>query len=158
MADELIKFIDLPGIRDIELRCKLAADNRLFADERAQLLLDIERKSLELFGITLEDTGYFQRTDSEGLSDEPGEWEDNFEFLQWISEDEPLFWDAFDIDMRDDDGNELQCVDVFGRQLVCALKQLHPKASLAFRQTDLTPEQADAAAEAWARALLRRPE
>lgn len=154
MAGELIKFLDLTGIRDLEARCKDAFDNRLMADELLQLSIDLDRKSLELFGIVAADTNWDPAAGGILSSEMDAKWQEHFAFLEWIYDEAPDFWAAFNLDMDDDEGEPLYCIDAFGRQLVCALKQIHPRAALTFRQGELTPDQVEAAAEAWGRALL----
>lgn len=153
MTETIVKFLDLTGIRDLERRCQDAFDNRLMLDERGELERDLDRKSLELFGITLADTLH---DPADAFSQTTDAWERNFEFLEWVYDEEPTLWAAIGLDMTDDEGGPLYCIDAFGRQLVCAIRQLHPRATLVFRQTELSAAQVSAAAEAWGQALLRR--
>lgn len=152
---ETTVFRDLPGIRDLERLCKEAELNRLMVDERGELILALERKSLELFGISFFETQYHLLPRAVRDATTLEQWEANFEALDWDWEETPAFWQAVGIDVTDDDGDPLVCIDELGRPLICALKRLLPHATLTFRSWDLTAEQNDAAAEAWGKALLR---
>jgi hypothetical protein len=156
--DNRIIFRDLPGIGEIENQYLLYHDNRLFRDERAALERTIDDKSLELFGITERDTSYWDQPELRWATSE-NEWEEHFDFIFYdgYAEEEKAFWDHFGIDVTNAAGEQLACMFAFGRQLVCALKRLHPKAFLNFgQQAQLTDEQMQAAAEAWGRRLLNK--
>jgi hypothetical protein len=83
------------------------------------------------------------------------EWERHFEFIEEGFDEETEFWDFFNIDVTDGEGMQLGCMYAFGRQLVCALKRLHPNAILTFAKGDRSDDQIQATAEAWGRRLLR---
>ena len=151
-------FRDLPGVADFEKR--FAMRDRLMLDELKQLMSDGDKLSLELFGITLEQTidppavpdGYIE----DAWSAKRSEWNRHFAWLeQDETEAEAAFWDAIGIDMTDTDGDYLACLYEFGRQIVCVVKSLHPDASFRFR-SDLpkTDAQIMADAELWGRKLL----
>lgn len=152
MAVERIILRDLPGIAEIERQYLMFLDNKLMKDEIEALERALEAKSLELFGITQRDTEHWVRpNDAAAVSYQ--EWERHFEFIEYAFEEEDSFWEAFGIDVTDEKGDQLACMEEFGRQLVCALKRLHPEAVLTFRRGD-TAEQLKAAAEAWGKRLL----
>ena len=138
---------DLPGIASLEAAC--AACDTMMADELADVRKQIDTVCVHLFGITPADT--FHPVDQKYTWDE---WQALFEFLDGeYEEQEEAFWDAFGIDTDGADGFQLVCVDVIGRPLVCALRQLHPAASLRFAPGRKTDEQLAAEAEAWGRWL-----
>lgn len=148
-----IVFRDLPGIAEIERLYLLYLDNMLMKDEIGDLLQAIDAKSIELFGIVETDTSYWSlpREVNPGSQDE---WERHFEFIAKLYDEENDFWDFFGIDVSDDEGEQLVCIFAFGRQLVCALKRLHPDATLAFWRGEQTDDQLQATAEAWGKLLL----
>jgi len=148
-----ILFPELPGIAEIERQYLLYLDNKLLKDEREALEAAIEAKSIEFFGITERDTAHWARPTA-AAAVTCNEWEGHFEFIEEGWEEEDAFWDFFGIDVTDGNGMQLACLYAFGRQLVCALKQLHPEARLSFRETGQTHEQMQAAAEAWGKRLL----
>lgn len=146
-----VVFRTLPGIAEIERLYIMMLENKLMKDETEALERAIDDKSLELFGITDRDTQFWSLP--AGAPDDPDEWETHFEFLEWAWDEESEFWDVFAIDVTDDDGDQLHCMDVFGRQLVCALKRIHPAATLTFQRGSLSDDQLMAAAEVWGRRL-----
>lgn len=147
-------FRDAPGIADMELRVR--SYDKLVRPEIEQLIDDANALSLQLFGITHSDTSFYEVPES-ARSGSIVEWEKHFEFLDDEFEEEDAFWQAFGIDICGTDGEVLECFDLFGRQMVCALKRLHPHAALHFAGGQLTEDQAQAAAEAWGRRLLSKP-
>ena len=151
--DEPTRFRDLPGIAELEAQCLLAIENRLMSDELQAFAKKLDEKSLELFGITERDTDYYSVPRGAAPASLP-QWEQNFEFLEWEWEEEDEFWAAFGLDLRDENGDRLACIDSFGRQLVCAVRRLHPNAALLFRQGAMTEHEMKAAAEAWGRRLI----
>lgn len=151
--DNRIVFREVPGIEELESQYDMYLDNRLFGDEREALERAIDAKSLELFGITKLDTAYWHLPGLQQAGS-PDEWEGHFQFIYDEFEEEDAFWDFFGVDVTDGDGMQLSCIYEFGRQLVCALKGLHPKAFLNLGQAEQTNEQMQAAAEAWGRRLL----
>jgi len=155
MADKIV-FRSLPGIEDFEIR--FAASDRLMMDELADLWRDGDRLSLELFGVTIADTAYHFAIE-EGFGGSVFEWESYFEFLhrETVEPDEEAFWDAVGIVFDDENGEQLACVEYFGRQAICAVRGFLPAASLRFLHTQYrTDQQIEAEAEAWGRMLLAR--
>lgn len=152
MAD-LIVFRDLPGIADIEQRLHDRYENRLMKPEIEQLSVDIDRMSLRLFGVTGGQTEY----EAQPHVDRPfypEDWEQHFAFLDDLWEEELAYWEAAGLDMSDGEGEPLLCVDVFGRQIICAILGIHRSAALLFAPDAHNPAQVEAAAEAWGRSLL----
>ena len=152
--DNRIIFRDLAGIQEIERQYLDLLDNRLMADEIAELEQTLDDKSIELFGITQMDTAYWHRP-GQVKAETSEEWERHFEFIDELRSEESDFWDFFGIDVTDERGDQLGCIYAFGRQLVCALKRLHPDAILTFRKGEQSDDQLEAAAEAWGSRLLR---
>ena len=127
-----IIFRDLPGVSTIERQLDLHARDRLLDDEIEELPHLIDATSVELFGITARDTFYWALPDAVRVQYRRAEWEAHFDVLGQYSRDANAHWRPFDLDLCCAQGNSLQCLEVFGRQLVCALHGLHPQAVLAF--------------------------
>ena len=53
------------------------------------------------------------------------------------SRDPNAYWRGFGLDICCEQGDTLHCLEVFGRQLICALHGLHPNAALAFADQKL---------------------
>lgn len=138
---------DLSAISEFETRYAVA--DTLMADELQQLASDADKLCFDLFGVTEADTAYPPDT-RQSLDT----WEASFEFLGGdFEEQENAFWNVFGVDVDGADGFYLECLEVIGRPLVCALRQLHPAASLRFAPGRKTDEQLEAEAEAWGRWL-----
>jgi len=136
-----IVFRHLPAVAEVERRLELQFRGGLLDDEIEELPLLIDEASLELFGITANDTVYPALPDAVRARYGRAEWEANFDVLGRYSRDPNADWHAFGLDLRCEQGDTLHCLEVFGRQLVCALHGLHPKAVIAFAE----PETAKAA-------------
>ena len=132
-----IVFRRLPPVMLVERQLALHARDRLLDDEVEELPHLIEEASLELFAITRRDTFYWALPEQLRGRYGRAEWEANFDVLGHYTRDPNAHWHAFDLDLRCEEGGRLHCLEVFGRQLVCALHGLHPRAVLAFaeRQT-----------------------
>ena len=128
---------ELPGVASIEERYRLFSENRLMADEIADLERRIDELSFKLFGINEYDTTLWGGP--EGAVDPDVDWESHFEFLEYQFDEEDAFWTAFNVDVSNGKGEPLLCIDAFGRQLVCALKRIHPTAALLFLKDGHTP-------------------
>jgi hypothetical protein len=127
-----IIFRDLPPVAAVERQLDLEFRDRLFDDEVDELLHLIDEASLGLFGITRQDTFYWALPESvRGRYSRAG-WEENFDLLGHYTRDPNAHWSAFGLDLRCPEGGRLHCLEVFGRQLVCATRGLHPEAVLAF--------------------------
>ena len=149
----MIVFRDLPDIEGIELRYENR--HRLMKDESKQLIKDIDRVSVAMFGITPEDTIYHHaavlRPDI-GLET----WETHFDFLDYQYEEEDAFWEACGIDVTDGAGDYLECLEVLGRPMVCAIKGLLPEARPYFITGERSDNLIKFDAEEWGRRLLER--
>ena len=127
-----IVFRHLPAVAAVERQLQLQFRGRLLDDELEELPHLIDEASLQLFGITSQDTFYWALPDAVRAQYGRAEWEANFDILGHYARDPNAHWRAFGIDICCEQGDTLHCVEVFGRQLVCALHGLHPKAVLAF--------------------------
>ena len=128
-----IVFRDLPAVAAVERQLDLQFRDRLLDDEIEELPHLIDNASLELFGITRQDTFYWALPKPVRARHTRAGWEENFDLLGHYTRDPNAHWHAFDLDLRCAEGGRLHCLDVFGRQLVCAVRGLHPDAVLAFR-------------------------
>ena len=129
-----IIFRDLPLVSGVERQLRLHAGDRLLDDELEELPHLVDEASLGLFGITQRDTFYWALPDPVRARYGRLEWEAHFDVLGHFTRDPNAHWKAFDLDLRCDQGGRLHCLEVFGRQLVCAVNGLHPRAVLAFAE------------------------
>ena len=127
-----IVFRDLPAVATVERQLDMQFRDRLLDDEVEELPHLIDEASLELFGITQRDTLYWALPRPVRARFGRDEWEANFASLGYYTRDPNAHWRAFDLDLRCEEGGGLHCLEVFGRQLVCALHGLHPQAVHAF--------------------------
>ncbi|GAA4709524.1 hypothetical protein H9L13_01175 [Sphingomonas lutea] len=127
-----IVFRDLPAVSAVERQLDLLARDRLLDDELEELPLLIDDASVQLFGITRQDTYYWALPDALRARHDRHGWEAQFDLLGQHSRDPNARWRAFDLDLCCPEGRGLHCFDVFGRQLLCALHGLHPQARLVF--------------------------
>lgn len=137
----LIVFRHLPAVAEVERQLELHARDRLLDDEIEELPHLIDDASRALFGITQRDTFYFALPEPVRARYDRARWEANFDILGIYTRDPNAHWRAFGLDLRCPEGRGLHCLEVFGRQLICALHGLHPQAVLAFAER----EAADAA-------------
>ena len=131
-----IVFRHLPAVAAVERQLELQFRDRLLDDEIEELPHLIDEASLELFGITSQDTFYWALPDAVRARYGRTEWEANFDILGHYTRDPNAHWRAFGLDLRCEQGDTLHCLEVFGRQLVCALHGLHPNAVLAFAERE----------------------
>jgi hypothetical protein len=127
-----IIFRDLPVVSAVERQLQLHARDRLFDDDIEELPHFIDDASVQLFGITQRDTFYWALPEPVRAQYGRGDWESNFDVLGQYSRDPNAYWGAFDLDLRCEEGGRLHCLEVFGRQLICALHGIHPHAVPAF--------------------------
>lgn len=132
-----IVFRHLPAVAAVERQLELQFRDGLLDDELEELPHLIDEASMQLFGITSQDTFYWALPDAVHAQYGRAEWDANFDILGHYTRDPNAHWRAFGLDLCCEQGDTLHCLEVFGRQLVCALYGLHPKAVLAFidRQT-----------------------
>ena len=127
-----IAFRHLPAVAAVERQLELQSRDRLLDDEIEELPQLVDDASRQLFGITRRDTFYWALPPPVRAQYGRAEWEENFDVLGEYRRDPNAHWAAFDLDLRCAEGSTLHCLEVFGRQLVCALDGLHPQAVLAF--------------------------
>ena len=131
-----IVFRELPAVAEVERQLDMHFRDRLLDDEVEELPHLIDEASIELFCITRRDTFYWALPDPVRARYGRTEWEANFDLLGQYTRDPNAHWRAFDLDLRCEQGGRLHCLEVFGRQLVCALHGLHPQAVLAFAERE----------------------
>ena len=132
----LTVFRNLPGVAAVEKQLDMHFRDRLLDDEIDELPCLIDETSISLFGITRRDTFYWALPDPVRVKYDRAEWESNFDILWQHSREPNQHWRAFGLDVCCEDGSALHCLEVFGRQLVCALNCLHPQADLVFRHVE----------------------
>lgn len=137
----LIALRHLPAVAALEEQLRLQSRGLLADDEAEELPHLIDDASRALFGITANDTFYPALPEAVRAKYGRGEWESNFDGLGQYARDPNAHWREFGLDLCCEQGDTLHCLEVFGRQLVCALHGLHPNAVIAFA----VPETAKAA-------------
>ena len=133
----LIVFRHLPAVAAVEEQLHLQSRGLLLDDELEELPHLIDDASRELFGITANETIYAALPDAVRARYRRAEWEPNFDILHGYTRDPNAHWCVFGLDLRCEQGDALHCVEVFGRQLICALEGLHPNAVLAFAESEI---------------------
>jgi len=128
----LIVFRHLPAVAAIEEQLRLHSRGLLPDEETEELPHLIDDASRELFGITANETFYPALPEAIRATYGRAEWEANFEMLDQCARDASAHWLSFGLDCCCEEGRSLHCLEVFGRQLLCALNELHPNAVLAF--------------------------
>ena len=128
----LIVLRHLPAVAAVEEQLRLQSLGLLPDDEAEELPHLIDDASRELFGITANDTFYRALPEAIRANHGRAEWEAHFERLGQYARDANAHWLGFGLDCCCEEGRALHCLDVFGRQLICALNGLHPQAMLAF--------------------------
>lgn len=127
-----IVFRHLPQVSAVERQLDLHARDRLLDDELEELPHLIDDASVALFGITQRDTFYWALPAPVVARYGRREWEAHFDVLGHYTRDPNANWRVFDLDLRCEQGGRLHCFELFGRQLVCAVRGLHPQAVIAF--------------------------
>jgi hypothetical protein len=128
----LIAFRHLPAVAAVEEQLRLQSRG-LLPDEEAEALPHlIDDASRELFGITANDTFYPALPEAVRAKYGRAEWEKMFDGLGLYARDPNATWREFGLDLCCGEGRSLHCLEVFGRQLICALNCLHPQAVLPF--------------------------
>ena len=133
----LILFRRLPSVAAIEEQLRLQSLGLLSDDEADELPHLIDDASRELFGISANDTLYPALPEVVRDRCSRAEWEAQFEILARFSRDPNAYWSRFGLDLWCEQGHSLHCVELFGRQLVCALDGLHPAAVLTFAYCEI---------------------
>jgi len=133
----LIAFRHLPAVAALEEQLRLQSLGLLPDEEAAELPHLVDDASRELFGITANDTLYAALPEAVRAKYGPAEWEANFDTLGQYARDPNAQWREFGLDLCCEEGRSLHCLELFGRQLICALHGLHPLARLAFAGGDV---------------------
>lgn len=112
-----IRLRELPGIADIELKCK----SRSYFDERniATTLEQINSVSISLFSLSYWGTAY---EDFDWSEDENPPTEDQWDTVLWNAirpyDKVRGFWEALGWDLTDETGRELDCAHFFAEQII----------------------------------------
>jgi hypothetical protein len=133
----LIVFRHLPAVAALEEQLRLQSRGLLPDEEAEELPHRIDDASRALFGITANDTVYAALPEAVRAKYGRAEWEANFDSLGQYARDPNAQWHEFGLDLCCDEGRSLRCLELFGRQLICALHGLHPLAVLAFTDGDI---------------------
>jgi hypothetical protein len=133
----LIVFRHLPAVAAIEEQLRLQSRGLLPHEEAEELPHLVDDASRELFAISANDTLYAALPEAVRARHARAEWEAQFDRLGWHARDANGYWGAFGLDCCCEKGRSLHCLEVFGRQLVCALEGLHPLAVLTFVDTGI---------------------
>ena len=127
-----IIFRELSAVAFVERQLRLQSRGLLADDEAEELPHLIDDASRELFGITANDTFYPALPEAVRARYARPEWEAHFDNLGQYARDPNAQWREFGLDLCCEQGRSLHCLEIFGRQLICALNGLHPDAVLAF--------------------------
>ena len=127
----LIVFRHLPAVAVLDQKLRLQSRGLLAEDEAEELPHLIDDASRALFGITANDTFYPALPEAVRARYGRAEWEANFDLLGQYARDANAPWRGFGLDLCCDEGRSLHCLELFGRQLICVLRRLHPLAVLA---------------------------
>jgi len=128
----LIVFRHLPAVAAVEEQLRLQSWGLLAEDEAEELPHLVDDASRALFGITANDTLYPALPEAVRAKYGPAGWEANFDSLSQYARDPKAQWRGFGLNLCCEEGRSLHCLELFGRQLICALHRLHPLAVLAF--------------------------
>ena len=133
----LTVFRHLPAVAELEEQLRLQSRGLLAEDEAEELPHLIDDASRALFGITANDTFYPALPEAVRAKYGRAEWEANFDGLSEFARDPNAQWREFGLDLCCEEGRSLHCLELFGRQFICALHRLHPLAVLAFADGDV---------------------
>jgi hypothetical protein len=127
-----IVFRHLPAVAAVEEQLRLQSHGLLADDEAEDLPHLVDDASRELFGITANDTLYPALPEAIRARYGRAEWEAHFETVGQYAREPNAQRRRFGLDLCCEEGRSLHCLEVFGRQLICALNERHPLAVLAF--------------------------
>lgn len=130
-------FRHLPAVAEVERQLVLNARGLLPEEELEELPHLIDDASRALFQITANETFYPALPEAVRVKYGRAEWEANFDRLGQYARDPNASWREFGLDLCCEQGRALHCLEVFGRQLVCALHELHPDAVVAFADREI---------------------
>lgn len=128
----IIVFRQLPGVAAVEQQLALHARGHLADEDVEDLPHLVDDTSRALFGITWNDTLYPSLPPQVAARFGRAEWEAQFDPVGHDVRDPNAHWRRFDLDLTCGEGRSLHCLELFDRQLVCALHGLHPQARLVF--------------------------
>ena len=128
----LIVFRHLPTVAELEGQLRVHSRGLLADNEAEELPNLIDDASRELFGITANDTLYPALPEAIRARHGRAEWEANFDIIGQYARDPNVHWREFGLDLCCEGGRSLHCLEVFGRQLICAIDGLHPNAVMTF--------------------------
>ena len=123
-----IVFRHLPAVAAVEEQLRLQSLGLLPDEEAEELPHLVDDASRELFGITANDSFYPALPEAVRARYGRAEWEANFDLLGQYAREPNAHWLAFGLDCCCEEGRSLHCLELFGRQLICALHGLHPLA------------------------------
>jgi len=133
----LIVFRHLPAVAAVEEQLRLQSRGLLPDEEAEELPHLVDDASRELFGIIANDTFYPALPEAVRAKYGRADWEANFDLLGQYAREPNAHWLAFGLDCCCEEGRSLHCLELFGRQLICALERLHPQALLAFADREI---------------------
>jgi len=133
----LIALRHLPAVAAVEEQLRLQSGGLLAQDEAEELPHLIDDASRELFGIMANDTLYPALPEPVRAKYDRPAWEAHFEPLGRYARDANAHWRRFGLDLCCEQGRSLHCLELFGRQLICALEGLHPNAVLTFADHEI---------------------
>ena len=133
----LIVFRHLPAVAELEEQLRLQSRGLLPEDEAEELPHLIDDASRALFGMTANDTFYPALPEAVRVRYGRAEWEAHFDSLGQYARDANARWREFGLDLSCEEGRSLHCLELFGRQLICALYGLHPQAVLTFGGSEI---------------------
>jgi hypothetical protein len=133
----LIVFRHLTAVAELEEQLRVQSRGLLPDEEAEELPHLIDDASRELFGITANDTFYPALPEAVRARHTRTEWEAHFDSLGQYARNPNARWAEFGLDLCCEEGRSLHCLELFGRQLICALHGLDPRAVLAFANVDI---------------------
>jgi hypothetical protein len=133
----LIVFRHLPAVAAIEEQLRLQSRDLLSEGEVEELPHLLDDTSRELFGITRNSTFYPALPEAVRAKFRRAEWDARFDVVGSYTRDPNAHWGTYGLDLRCAEGHSLHCLEVFGRQLICALDGLHPDAVLTFAHREI---------------------
>jgi hypothetical protein len=132
-----IVFRHLPAVAAVERQLELQFRDRLLDDELEELPHLVDDASRELFGITANDTFYPALPEAVRAKYGRAEWEAKFLQLGQYARDANPPGREFGLDLCCEEGRSLHCLELFGRQLICAINGLHPRAMPTFATSEI---------------------
>jgi hypothetical protein len=133
----LIVFRHLPAVASVEEQLRLQSRGLLADEEADELPHLVDDASRTLFGITANETLYPALPEAVRARYARAEWEAHFDLLGDYGRDPNAHWRTFALDCCCEEGRALHCLELFGRQLICAIERLHPHAVLAFAAPEI---------------------